>query len=111
MNLLAQQKIRLGACAWTFDEWRGSFYPADLPQGCWLEFYARYFPAVEIDSTFYSVPAEATVRRWVEHTPAAFRFACKLPWEITHGRRLPGAKTARPLPVDLGTNRRVARDR
>ncbi len=54
----------------------------------WLEFYSHYFPAVEIDSTFYSAPAEATVRRWVEHTPAAFRFACKLPREITHARRL-----------------------
>jgi uncharacterized protein YecE (DUF72 family) len=88
LNLTTQQKIRLGACAWSFDEWRGSFYPADLPQGRWLEFYAHYFPAVEIDSTFYSAPAEATVRRWVEHTPATFRFACKLPREITHVRRL-----------------------
>ena len=88
LNLTAQQKIRLGACAWSFEEWRGSFYPADLPPARWLEFYSHYFPAVEIDSTFYSAPAEATVRRWVEHTPAAFRFACKLPREITHARRL-----------------------
>ncbi len=88
MNLTAQQKIRLGACAWSFEEWRGSFYPADLPQAHWLEFYARYFPAVEVDSTFYGAPAENTVRRWVEMTPAGFRFACKLPREITHARRL-----------------------
>ncbi|HEX8897428.1 MAG TPA: DUF72 domain-containing protein, partial [Chthoniobacterales bacterium] len=66
MNLSAQQKIRLGTCAWSFEEWRGNFYPADLPPARWLEFYARYFPAVEIDSTFYHTPTEATIRRWVE---------------------------------------------
>ncbi len=88
MNLTAQQKIRLGACAWSFEEWRGSFYPADLPPDRWLEFYARYFPAVEVDSTFYHVPLAATVQRWVESTPASFRFACKLPRTITHACRL-----------------------
>ena len=45
-------------------------------------------PAVEIDSTFYAVPGENAVRRWVEQTPAAFRFSCKLPREITHVCRL-----------------------
>ncbi len=88
MNLRDQQKIRLGACAWSFDEWRGAFYPAELPQDQWLEFYANYFSAVEVDSTFYSAPTERTVQRWVESTPASFRFACKLPREITHASRL-----------------------
>jgi uncharacterized protein YecE (DUF72 family) len=88
VNLTDQQKIRIGACAWSFDEWRGPFYPPELPQSHWLEFYARYFPAVEIDSTFYGAPAEDALRRWVEATPASFRFACKLPREITHVCRL-----------------------
>ena len=88
MNLTDQQKIRIGACAWTFDDWRGSFYPLDLPELEWLEFYARYLPAVEVDSTFYHAPSENTVRRWIEMTPSAFRFACKLPRDITHVRRL-----------------------
>ena len=88
LNLTVQQKIRLGSCAWSFDEWRGIFYPPGLPTNRWLEFYSHYFPAVEIDSTFYKVPEEATVRSWVEHTPASFRFACKLSREITHTRRL-----------------------
>ena len=92
LNLTAQQKIRLGTCAWSFEEWRGNFYPAELPAARWLEFYAHYFPAVEIDSTFYHVPAEAAIRRWAEHTPAAFRFACKLPREITHERVLRDCK-------------------
>jgi uncharacterized protein YecE (DUF72 family) len=88
LNLSDQQKIRIGACAWSFDDWRGPFYPPDLPNSEWLEFYANYFPAVEVDSTFYAAPSENTVRRWIEVTPAAFRFACKLPRDITHTRRL-----------------------
>jgi uncharacterized protein YecE (DUF72 family) len=92
LNLLAQQKIRLGTCAWSFEEWRGSFYPADLPPAGWLEFYARYFPAVEIDSTFYKTPGDATIHSWLEVTPASFRFACKLPREITHERLLRDCK-------------------
>ncbi len=88
MHLSAQQKIRLGTCAWSFEEWRGAFYPADLPPERWLEFYARYFPAVELDSTFYSAPSEKSVLRWAECTPASFRFACKLPRAITHACRL-----------------------
>jgi uncharacterized protein YecE (DUF72 family) len=93
LNLTDQQKIRIGACAWSFDEWRGAFYPPDLPESHWLEFYARHFPTVEIDSTFYGAPAENTACRWVDTTPAAFRFACKLPREITHACRLRDCRT------------------
>jgi uncharacterized protein YecE (DUF72 family) len=93
LNLSAQQKIRVGTCAWSFEEWRGNFYPADLPPSRWLEFYARYFPAIEVDSTFYNTPAEATIHRWAESTPASFRFACKLPREITHSRGLRDCET------------------
>jgi uncharacterized protein YecE (DUF72 family) len=84
LNLNDQQKIRIGTCAWSFEEWEGPFYPPDLPQSRWLEFYAHYFPAIEIDTTFYGAPSEETVRRWAEMTPSAFRFVCKLPREITH---------------------------
>ncbi len=88
MNLFDQQKIRIGSSAWSFDDWRGVFYPLDLPALHWLEFYAVHFPAVEVDSTFHAAPTEATVRRWVETTPASFRFTCKLPRQITHVCRL-----------------------
>jgi uncharacterized protein YecE (DUF72 family) len=88
LNLKDQQKIRIGVCAWSFPEWQGNFYPAGLPDSESLEFYARYLPAVEIDSTFYHVPDENAVRRWMEQTPASFRFSCKLPGEITHVCRL-----------------------
>ena len=88
MNLFDQQKIRVGSCAWSFGDWRGVFYPHDLPESRWLEFYAGHFPAVEVDSTFHAAPSEAVVRRWAETTPASFRFTCKLPRQITHICRL-----------------------
>lgn len=88
MNLIDQQKIRIGSCAWSFEDWRGVFYPHDLPESHWLQFYAEYFPTVEVDSTFHAAPAENRVRRWAEVTPANFRFACKLPRQITHICRL-----------------------
>jgi uncharacterized protein YecE (DUF72 family) len=88
LNLTEQQKIRVGSCAWSFQDWSGAFYPPDLPESRWLEFYANYFPAVEVDSTFHAAPSEDTLRRWVEMTPASFRFSCKLPRQITHICRL-----------------------
>ncbi len=88
LKLAGQQKIRIGTCAWSFDDWRGAFYPSELPQSAWLEFYAHYFNAVELDSTFYSAPSENALRRWTELTQSAFRFTCKLPHAITHVCRL-----------------------
>jgi uncharacterized protein YecE (DUF72 family) len=88
LNLFDQQKIRIGSCAWSFDDWRGVFYPLDLPESQWLDFYAGHFPAVEVDSTFHAAPTEATVRRWATTTSGGFRFTCKLPRQITHICRL-----------------------
>src|SRR5258708_33984327 len=84
LNLSAQQKIRLGTCAWSFEERRGNFYPADLPPARWLEFYARHFPAVDIDSTFYKTPATATIHRLSDSTPPSFLFVSKPSRQITH---------------------------
>ena len=88
VDTISQQKIKMGTCAWTYDDWRGAFYPPHLPQNQWLEFYARYFPSVEVDSTFYHAPSAKVVGQWAERTPEDFRFSCKMPKEITHGLRL-----------------------
>jgi uncharacterized protein YecE (DUF72 family) len=81
-------KIKIGTCAWSDEDWRGVFYPEHLPPGERLPFYARHFRSVEVDSTFYAVPAPRTVLHWYEATPPDFVFACKMPREITHERRL-----------------------
>ena len=78
----------VGTCAWAFDEWSGVFYPRHLPPADRLAFYARWFDAVEVDSTFYHVPTPAVAAHWAGVTPPGFRFSCKVPREITHERRL-----------------------
>ncbi len=81
-------KIKIGTCAWSFEDWRGVFYPEHLPPGERLAFYAQYFRSVEVDSTYYAAPATKVALHWYEVTPPDFVFACKLPREITHERRL-----------------------
>lgn len=80
--------IKIGTCAWTFDDWRGVFYPEHLPAAERLAFYARYMPGVEVDSTFYGAPRRSVVEHWAEVTPDDFAFACKMPKAITHELRL-----------------------
>lgn len=82
------ETIKIGTCAWSFEDWRDSFYPAHLPPAERLAFYARHFHAVEVDATFYHAPAPNVARHWAEATPPGFVFACKAPREITHERRL-----------------------
>lgn len=79
--------IRLGCQGWNYPAWVGPFYPERTKAADFLTTYARAFDTVEVDSTFYAIPAVKTVRGWAERTPASFTFALKLPQEITHERR------------------------
>lgn len=88
---MALAKIRLGTSSWTGEGWVGSFYPAASKPQDFLPLYAERFDTVEIDSTFYSVPAAATVRQWRERTPEDFIFAAKVPQIITHEKMLVNA--------------------
>jgi len=87
--------IRLGTQGWNYPAWVGPFYPTGSRPQDMLRIYARAFPTVEIDSTFYGTPAEPFVLGWKARTPAGFVFALKVPQEITHERRLLEAE--RPL--------------
>ena len=84
--------IRIGTQGWNYDAWVGPFYPDGTRPADFLGVYARAFDTVEVDSTFYAIPPAKTVRGWAERTPAHFRFALKLPQEITHERRLRDAE-------------------
>lgn len=81
-------RIHIGTCAWSYDDWRGVFYPEHLPASERLAFFARHFSSVEIDSTFYHPPAAHVAEHWAEVTPHEFMFAAKMPREITHERGL-----------------------
>jgi len=80
--------IRIGACGWSYEDWSGPFYPAGLPAGEQLGFYAERYTVVEVDSTFYRCPALKTVQGWRDKTPDSFGFSLKVPQTITHGKVL-----------------------
>jgi uncharacterized protein YecE (DUF72 family) len=80
--------IRVGTQGWNYDAWVGPFYPERTRPADYLTIYARAFDTVEVDSTFYAMPAAKTVRGWAQRTPEQFAFALKMPQEITHERRL-----------------------
>jgi uncharacterized protein YecE (DUF72 family) len=64
--------IRIGTCSWADDALSKYYYPAGLPAGERLAYYAREFDTVEVDSTYYRLPAEQMVERWAERTPEGF---------------------------------------
>jgi uncharacterized protein YecE (DUF72 family) len=84
-------RIRVGTQGWNYDAWVGPFYPDGTRAAEYLTVYARAFDTVEVDSTFYAIPATKTVRGWAQRTPNDFTFSLKLPQEITHERRLRNA--------------------
>jgi uncharacterized protein YecE (DUF72 family) len=80
--------VRIGTQGWNYDAWVGPFYPSGTRPAGFLGVYARAFGTVEVDSTFYATPPVKTVRAWADRVPADFKFALKLPQEITHENRL-----------------------
>jgi uncharacterized protein YecE (DUF72 family) len=87
-----QGELRLGTQGWNYPGWVGPFYPDGTRAVDFLRTYARAFDTVEVDSTFYAIPPASTVRGWRSRTPDHFRFALKLPQEITHERRFIDAR-------------------
>ncbi|HEY2987793.1 MAG TPA: DUF72 domain-containing protein [Candidatus Binatia bacterium] len=82
-------RIFIGTSGWNYKHWmNGRFYPRACPQSEWLEFYARHFPTVEINNSFYRLPAPETFAAWARKVPADFLFAVKASRFITHIRRL-----------------------
>ena len=82
MQLLA------GTSGYSYKEWLGRFYPEKLPGSEMLRYYAGRFATVEINNTFYRMPAEAMLEQWTREVPPQFRFTLKAPRRITHEKRL-----------------------
>lgn len=87
-------RILAGTSGWSFKEWKGSFYPKELPDDGMLSFYAGKFPTVEINNTFYRMPRESVLLDWASKVPPEFRFAIKASQRITHHGRLKAAEVA-----------------
>ena len=80
--------IHIGTSGWHYRHRQERFYPAELAPSAWLTYYAREFNCVELNNSFYRLPAETTLRAWVEQTPADFLFAVKASRLITHRSKL-----------------------
>ena len=81
-------KVLAGASGYSFKEWKGDFYPAEMKPEGMLAWYAERLPTVEINNTFYQMPKVAVLENWAASTPASFRFAIKASRRITHMARL-----------------------
>jgi uncharacterized protein YecE (DUF72 family) len=80
--------IWIGTSGYNYPEWKGTFYPADLPASKMLAFYAARFPTVEINYTFYRLPTEKLAAGWAAGTPTPYKLTLKAPKRITHDKRL-----------------------
>lgn len=86
--------FRVGTSGWTYEHWRGLFYPPELPQREWFAYYTGVFDTVEVNSSFYHLPRPSTVERWYQLAPPGFLFAVKGSRYITHLKRLQGVEEA-----------------
>jgi uncharacterized protein YecE (DUF72 family) len=82
----------IGTMGWSYGFWKGGFYPEDLASKDFLAFYSKQFNSVEVDNTFYRIPALKTVLDWKQQTPGGFKFSFKFPQRITHVKMLKDAQ-------------------
>jgi len=80
--------LHVGTSGFSYKEWKGSFYPEDLPAKSMLHYYAERFGTVEINNSFYRMPKASVLESWAGEVPADFRFVLKAPQRITHFKRL-----------------------
>lgn len=78
--------IRIGTSGFSYDDWRGNFYPEKLAKGRFLDHYSSHFDCVELNATFYQLPALKTLEGMVRRTPEGFTFVVKAHQALTHVR-------------------------
>jgi uncharacterized protein YecE (DUF72 family) len=76
--------LYVGTSGYSYKEWKGTFYPKDLPAAQMLRYYGEHFGTVEINSTFYGMPKATVLATWANAVPANFQFVLKAPKRITH---------------------------
>jgi uncharacterized protein YecE (DUF72 family) len=81
-------QIRIGIGGWTFEPWRGTFYPKGLPHAQELAYASQRLTSIEVNGTFYRTQTPATFRKWKSEVPAGFVFAIKGPRFATNRRVL-----------------------
>src|SRR5688572_26294507 len=107
---MASARYYVGTSGWVYPHWRKRFYPEKLPQRLWFEHYAKHFDTVEVNNTFYRLPAERAVTKWREQAPDGFIYAVKASRYLSHITRLRASReplarfleTVAPLCAHLG---------
>src|ERR1700748_3070097 len=74
----------IGCSGFHYRDWRGKFYPEDMAQKNWFDYYTQYFDTVELNVTFYRFPQLSFLQNWYKKSPEHFRFSVKAPKAITH---------------------------
>jgi uncharacterized protein YecE (DUF72 family) len=97
-------RVRVGTSGYSYKEWKGSFYPEELPANKMLAYYAERFDTVEINNTFYRMPDAAMLEKWCQQVPANFTFVLKAPQRITHQKKLAGAEEDTQHFFDVATS-------
>jgi len=87
INLLPMEQW-IGTSGFQYTEWKGTFYPEDLPTAKMLPFYAERFATTEINYSFHRIPSAKTIEGWWKATPDRFKFSLKAPQKITHFSKL-----------------------
>src|ERR671933_2938709 len=85
---LNSTSVRIGCSGWQYRHWKGDFYPAELSQSRWLEYYAQRFNTVEVNNTFYRLPEAPTFAAWNARAPRGFVYAVKASRFLTHMKKL-----------------------
>lgn len=85
-------KILIGTSGFSYPEWKGSFYPPEVPTKKYLSFYATHFHTTEINNSFYRTPNTKTIEGWYNEVPDDFSFTLKLNQNITHRKKLKGVE-------------------
>lgn len=80
--------LLLGTSGFTYKHWKGIFYPLELPQKRWFEFFCEKFNTVELNASFYRIPTLKTVEGWNQRSPDDFYFSVKMSRLITHTKKL-----------------------
>jgi uncharacterized protein YecE (DUF72 family) len=80
--------LYVGTSGYSYKEWKGPFYPKDLPDKQMLRYYGERFRSVEINNTFYRMPKASVLEAWAAEVPADFKFVLKASQKITHFQRL-----------------------
>jgi len=78
---------RVGCSGFHYKHWKGKFYPQDLPQRKWFDFYCEHFNTLELNVTFYRFPQLSFLQGWYAKSPDSFHFAVKAPRAITHYKK------------------------